>query len=127
MAFTTYLQHKVLDYVLGTTAYTAPTTVYIGLFTTATGIGGTGTEVSGGGYARKAMTFDSAASGTADNAAIVEFDEATSSWGTVTHTAVFDALTVGNMLMEDELATSKTIASGDIFRFQAGDFDVTLT
>jgi len=127
MAFTTYLRNKVLDDVLGTAAYTAPTTVYVGLFTSATGAAGGGTEVVGNGYTRKAMAFDAAASGASDNTSAVEFDTATGSWGTITHTAVLDAATAGNMLMENALTASKAIASGDVFRFQAGEFDVTLT
>ena len=127
MAFTTYLRNKVLDDVLGTAAFTAPTTVYIGLYTSATGAAGGGTEVSGNGYTRKAMAFDAAVSGASDNTSAVEFDTATGSWGTITHTAVLDASTSGNMLMENALTASKAIASGDVFRFQAGEFDVTLT
>jgi hypothetical protein len=127
MAFTTYLRNKVLDDVLGTAAFTAPTTVYIGLYTSATGAAGGGTEVSGNGYTRKAMAFDAASAGASDNTSAVEFDTATGSWGTITHTAVLDASTSGNMLMENALTASKAIASGDVFRFQAGEFDVTLT
>jgi hypothetical protein len=127
MAFTTYLRNKVLDDVLGTAAFTAPTTVYVGLFTSATDAAGGGTEVSGNSYTRKAMSFDAASAGASDNASAVEFDTATGSWGTVTHTAVLDAATSGNMLMENALTTSKAISSGDVFRFQAGEFDVTLT
>jgi len=117
----------VLDDVLGTAAFTAPTTVYIGLYTSATGAAGGGTEVSGNGYTRKAMAFDAASAGASDNTSAVEFDTATGSWGTITHTAVLDASTSGNMLMENALTASKVIASGDVFRFQAGEFDVTLT
>ena len=127
MAFTTYLRNKVLDDVLGTTAYTAPTTVYVGLYTTATGAAGGGTEVSGNGYVRKAMAFDASASGAADNTSAVEFDTATASWGTITHTAILDASTAGNMMMEGALTASKVIGSGDVFRFQAGEFDTSLT
>lgn len=127
MAFTTYLQNKVLDDVLGTTAFTAPTTVYVGLYTTATDAAGAGTEVSGSGYTRKAMAFDAAASGAADNTSSVEFDTATGSWGTVTHTAILDASTSGNMMMQGALTASKAIGSGDVFRFQAGEFDTSLT
>ena len=127
MAFTTYLQNKVLDDVLGTTAYTAPTTVYVGLFTTATNAAGGGNEVVGNGYARKAIAFDASVAGASDNTSAVEFDTATGSWGTITHTAVLDAATAGNMMMENALTASKAIATGDVFRFQAGEFDVTLT
>jgi len=127
MAFTTYLRNKVLDDVLGTTAYVAPTTVYAALYTTATNASGGGNEVVGNGYVRKAIAFDAAASGAADNTAAVEFDTATASWGTITHTAILDASTSGNMMMEGALTASKVIGSGDVFRFQAGEFDTSLT
>ena len=72
------------------------------------------------------MAFDASVSGAIDNTAAVEFPTATGSWGTVTHTAVLDAATSGNMLAENALTASKTIGSGDVFRFQAGEFDITL-
>ena len=128
MAFTTFLQNEVLDHVFRNTAYTPPSTVYIGLYTSATGTDGTtGTEVLGNGYQRKAMAFGASVSGAIDNTVAVEFPTATGSWGTVTHTAVLDEVTGGNMLAENELTASKAIGSGDVFRFQAGEFDITLT
>jgi len=126
MAFTTFLQNELLDHAFRNAAYTAPTTVYVGLYTSATGVGGTGTEVSGGSYARQSMAFDASASGTMDNTSAVEFPTASASWGTITHTAVLDASSGGNMLAQTALTASKTIASGDVFRFQAGEFDITL-
>jgi hypothetical protein len=126
MAFTTFLQNELLDHAFRNAAYTAPATVYVGLYTSATGVGGTGTEVSGGSYARQSMAFDAAASGTMDNTSAVEFPTASASWGTITHTAVLDASSGGNMLAQTALTASKAIASGDVFRFQAGEFDITL-
>tara|TARA_R110000803_G_scaffold12397_1_gene35834 strand:- start:2859 stop:3242 length:384 start_codon:yes stop_codon:yes gene_type:complete len=127
MSFTTFLENEVLDHVFRNATYTPPATAYIGLYTTATNAAGGGTEVSGNGYARKAMAFDASVSGAIDNTAAVEFATATGSWGTITHTAVLDAATAGNMLAETALTASKTVASGDVFRFQAGEFDITLT
>ena len=126
MAFTTFLQNELLDHAFRNAAYTAPTTVYVGLYTSATGVGGTGTEVSGGSYTRQSMAFDASASGTMDNTSAVEFPTASASWGTITHTAVLDASSGGNMLAQTALTASKAIASGDVFRFQAGEFDITL-
>lgn len=127
MSFTTFLENEVLDHVFRNATYTPPATAYIGLYTTATNAAGGGTEVSGNGYTRKAMAFDASVSGAIDNTSSVEFPTATGSWGTVTHTAVLDAATSGNMLAETALTASKTVASGDVFRFQAGEFDITLT
>ena len=127
MAFTTFLRNELLDHVFRNAAYTPPSTVYIGLYTSATGAGGTGKEVSGNGYTRKAMSFDASSGGAIDNTSAVEFPTATGSWGTITHTAVLDAASSGNMLAENALTASKAIGSGDVFRFQAGQFDITLT
>ena len=126
MSFTDFLEVELLDHVFGGTAYTPPATVYAALFTTATSGTGSGTEVSGASYARQAMAFDAAVAGATDNTSAVEFPTATSSWGTITRTALYDALTGGNMLAESALTVSKVVADGDVFRFQAGEFDITL-
>ena len=99
------------------------------LYTAAPSDTGGGTEVSGGSYARKSMpdmTVSGTSPTTATNGAAVEFVTATGSWGTVTHVGVFDALTSGNLLGWAALTASKTVSSGDVFRFDAGDLDITL-
>jgi hypothetical protein len=127
--FSDYLEDKVLDHVFGGTAYTAPGTLYVGLYTAAPSDSGGGTEVSGGSYARKsmpAMTVSGTSPTEATNGAAVEFITATGSWGTVTHVGVFDASSSGNLLAWAALTASKTVSSGDVFRFDAGDLDITL-
>ena len=127
--FSDYLEDKVLDHVFGGTAYTAPSTLYVALYTAAPSDTGGGTEVSGGSYARKSMpdmTVSGTSPTTATNGAAVEFVTATGSWGTVSHVGVFDALTSGNLLGWAALTASKTVSSGDVFRFDAGDLDITL-
>ena len=125
--FSDYLEDKVLDHVFGGTAYTAPSTLYVGLYTAAPSDTGGGTEVTGGSYARKSMPAMTVSGTTqATNGAAVEFVTATGSWGTVTHCGVFDAVSSGNLLGWAALTASKTVASGDVFRFDAGDLDITL-
>lgn len=125
MSFSNYLENKVLLHVFGATAYTAPATLYAALFTSDPGEAGTGTEVSGGSYARQTIAFTVTAN-QASNTAAVEFPTATASWGTITHAAVYDAVSGGNLLAYGPLTTSKTIASGDVLRIPAGDFDINL-
>ena len=124
-AMSNYLELKVLDHILGTTAYTMPSPVYVGLATTSFGDDNSGTEISGNGYVRKAITFNSAASGTTDNDSAVEFDPATGTWGTISHFGIFDAGSGGNLLIHGAFATSKVIETGDILRIAAGDMDIT--
>jgi hypothetical protein len=132
-AASNYLENKVLDHVLTATAYTQPGTRYIGLFTnTSTNAAsnleaGTLTdEVSGGSYARKTVTFSAASSGTSSTSATVTFDTATGNWGTITHVAVMDALTAGNVLFWGAVTTPKTIETGDTFQVSSGNLTVSL-
>lgn len=125
MSFSNYLENKVLLHVFGATAYTAPATLYVALFTSDPGETGSGTEVSGGSYARQTIAF-TVTGNQASNTGAAEFPTATASWGTITHAAVFDAVSGGNMLAYGALTTSKTIASGDVLRIPAGDFDINL-
>ena len=123
-----YAEDLVLDWLFTTGSATRPTSWYVGLFTVAPGESGGGTEVSGGSYARQAATFT--VSGTAPtqatNSAAIEFPTATGSWGTIVAAAIFDASTSGNMIAFADLTTSKTIDSGDVFRFNASNLTITL-
>ena len=126
-AATDFLEDKILNHVFRNVAYTAPATVYVGLFTTATTDAGGGTEVTGGGYARQAATFGAPSpSGTIKNSSDVTFPVATGSWGTLTHFAVFDAVSGGNMMTHNPLTTSKTIATDDQAKFSTNELVITL-
>jgi hypothetical protein len=86
-------------------------------------------EPSGNAYARVSTTgadWNTASGGALDNANDITFPEATGSWGTITHFALFDAATGGNMLAYGALSTPKIIGSGDTAKFAAGDLDVSL-
>lgn len=126
--FSNYAEDLVLDWLFTTGSATRPTAWYVALYTVAPGESGGGTEVSGNGYERTAVTFS--VSGTAPtlatNSGAVEFPAATANWGTIVAAAVFDAQTAGNMLAFGDLTTQKTIQSGDVLRFAAGEIDITL-
>jgi hypothetical protein len=125
-AFTNYLENKIMAYVFSGTAFSSPSAnLYLGLFTVAPGEAGGGTEVSGSGYTRKIVSMTTTGNASTNSAA-VEFDPATGSWGTITSVGVFDASTGGNLLAYGDLTTSKTVASGDVFRIPTGDLDITL-
>ena len=124
--FTDFLENKIIDHLLRNQAYTPPATVYLALFTTATSDAGGGTEVSGGAYARQAVTLAAASGGASSNTAEITFPQATADWGTVTHCALFDQLSGGNMLMHTILDASKTVNNGDTFKMNIGDLDITV-
>ena len=119
-----YLENKVLDHILGTTAYTMPTTVYLALYTTAPNDAGGGTQVTGGSYARQTAVFDAASSGATQNTTNIDFVNMPSC--TVVAIGVFDALTAGNLLVWGTLSSNKSLDAGDTLRVATGDLDISL-
>ncbi|GAG79654.1 unnamed protein product, partial [marine sediment metagenome] len=89
---------------------------------------GGGTEVSGGSYARQLAGLSEAtgSGGTTSNAAEIAFPTATANWGTVTHVALMDAVTSGNMIMWSALDAEKTVNDGDTFKINATELDITI-
>ena len=134
-AASNYLENAVLNHVLTATAYTQPTTRFIGLFRNQSGNAAANLEAgtltdevstSGSAYIRKAVTFAAASGGTSATNATVTFDAATANWGTITHVAVMDAVSGGNVLFWGAVTTPKTIEQGDTFQVSSGNLSVTL-
>ena len=126
---TTYAANKMVDHMLGTTAYTFPATVYVALLTADPTIAGTQTsEVSEAAYARQAVDFDASASGASDNTAQISFAQAGTGedWGSITHFGIMDAETAGNMLFFGELLPVMHITDGMVYLVAAGALDVSI-
>ena len=127
--FSDYWENEVLDHLFGKGVY-AGSVIYVALSTADPGDDGAGAaEPTGGSYARIETSnadWTAASGGVISNADAIEFAEATSAWGTITHFALYDAAVGGNLLAYGPLAESKTIAIGDLVRFPAGDLAVTL-
>ena len=125
-----YLEDKLLDHVLGNTAFTQPSNIYLALFTADTGLEANSPSAeistSGTAYGRQSVSFAASSSGSASTSATVTFSAATANWGTVTHVAVMDASTSGNVLFYGAVTTSKTIESVDTFQVSSGNLTVSL-
>ena len=128
-SFSNYLEDELLDHVFGKGSYTPPT-IYVALSTGDPLDDGSGlAEPSGNGYERAqtaAVDWNAASGGDIDNANAIAFNEATGSWGTITHFALMDAASGGNLLVHGALSTSKSIGGGDTAEFAAGDLDASL-
>lgn len=128
-----YLENKVLDHVLGVASFTQPAARYVALFASGSGPGeaGGGTELpTAAGYARQSVTFGAAVNGVSQNLADTDFfapGGAGAPIGTTTvgHFGIYDALTGGNLLYFGDLATPKTITTGDILRIPANGLSVS--
>ena len=130
-SFSDWLEDKVIDHIF-MSSWTALPNIWVGLSIADPLDDASGNdEPSGNGYLRvsteaadwNASTGDPS---TVDNANDITFPEASGSWGLITHFTLWDAATVGNMLMHGLLTASKSIGDGDTAKFAAGDLDVTL-
>lgn len=122
MNLTNFLENKLTDHVLRKTAYTSPTNVYVSLHTANPTETGSAAEATFPGYARKELTVGAPADGISASTADLSWDVGGNV--TITHIAIWDALTAGNPLFYGALSASKTMASGDIFRIPTGSLTV---
>lgn len=136
-AATTYLENKILDFLFknNSSSFTTPgNSIYVGLATAVSDAeAGTLTEATFGAYARQQVnaagwTLASSATDTqtVTNAANIEYAASTGTSNTVTHAFIADAASAGNILFVGALDASKTIATGDIFRINAGNLTIEL-
>lgn len=117
-ALTDYMENKILDDMI------VGVDTYLALFTSPTADDGTGDEETGGGYARQLVTFGAASGGTIVTTADLTFDAMVGD--EITHAALFDAVTGGNMLVHGPLATSVTPAAGADLVIMAGEISFTI-
>ena len=141
-AATTYLENKLLSLIFKNNAgsFSSPgDSIYVGLATAVSNAeAGTLTEVNtstqDANYVRRQVTAANwtLASSTTDqqtvvNAANIEFPASSGvATYTVTHAFLADASSSGNILFVGALDASKAIASGDIFRINAGNLTIEL-
>ena len=126
MPFSSYVDNKLIDHLLGSATYTKPSALYVALFVGNPASGGTEVTTSGSAYARQSAAF-TISTNSASNTAAIEYPTATASWGTIDYIAIYDASTAGNQLVSAALSAAKTIASGDVLRIPASNLSVTLT
>lgn len=132
-AMTDFLEGELITHLFRTGSMTKPSVLAVGLFTSAPSDAGGGTEVSGNGYARATLNpldanwaGPSAGNGVTSNSAAITFPTPTNTgWGTVTHFAIFDAASGGNMLFQGALSQSKVINAGDTVSFAPGQLQIT--
>lgn len=134
-----YLEQALLDHIFGAdpgSAYTQPAT-WVALCTAAptdASTGSTITEPSGTWYGRVQVNNIGGGSpawqrsaSTVDNADAISFGTVTGDDNgiTLTHFAICDASTLGNVLYHGSLTVSKVINTDDTVSFPIGDLDIS--
>ena len=137
-ASTNYLERRILHYIFknNSLSFSSPgDSIYVGLATAVSAAEtGSVTEANFTNYARQQVTAsnwttigaDSTDTQTATNAANIEFPASGGTNNTITHVIVADASSRGNIFFVGALDASQVIASGDIFRINAGNLTIAL-
>jgi len=123
--FSRYASREILDHVFKVGAYTPATNLYVALYNAGP------TECTGTGYAREICNAWDAATdadpSVVDNTNIIDFGNGAADWGTLTHFAILDNSSGGNLITDiTALTASKAVGAGDPVTFAAGALQVTL-
>lgn len=125
-----YSENRLLDHVFNT-AYTPSATIYLALCTADPTEAATGASCSecanANNYARKAIAFGAAASRKVIQSGAVTFNQASGTWGTITHWVIVDSGTygAGNVLAYGSFSASFAPVSGNTP--SVGDTQVQIT
>lgn len=122
MSFSSYLQNKVLDHAFGIAVYTPATQFFLALYVGDPESGGV--ETTGSAYTRGIVAF-ATGSNLVTNSNEVDFT-LTEDWGTITHCAVYDALTGGNILASAQLTTPVVTAEIAQIVLNSGSLDIRM-
>lgn len=119
MAMSDTLANKFLDKLLGTDFTAGP--LYLALMTDPT------TEVTAGEYSR--VSLDSLLDLTGDTLTLntsISFPEATSSWGLITHTCVYNADVAGEVYFTGASSSVKSVSTGEVYTILVNNFTIQL-
>lgn len=121
-----FLELELLDHVFNA-AYTPPATVYLALFESDPLDAFSGTETAYTNYARQAIAFDAAASRNIDQTALETFPANGGSTVTITHWAIFDAVSAGNGMAHGSFAVSKQVNNGNTPSVAAAEVTISFS
>jgi len=127
MDFSNYLADKLIDATVRNIPYDTPEDVFIALYTTDPTKEDIGSEVSEASYNRQEIEMSVPVEGKSENSAQIDFSEATSNWGMVTHIGIRDQAYDGNLLYFTAIENPKHILTGDQFKINVDKLKLTLT
>lgn len=123
MAKSAYLRTRLVKHALAITSFTMPTNTYLALMTTDPTVANTGTEVVGGSYSRKLISWGTEANGNVPNNSLLSFTNMPAT--TVTHWAIYDASTSGNLLYFGKFEIPIVRTAGQTLDIVSGNLSVS--
>lgn len=136
--FSDYIEQQIFNHIFRNDTFAKPSNIAIALTTGVLLDSQTGNTIpevpNASGYARVTNASGDSfwdahgTDGPGDNAAEIAFPVATADWGLISGVAIVDNGTygAGNLLMWGYLSIPRTVLSGDTFKFNAGNLDITI-
>lgn len=134
-SFSNYTENGVLNHLFKAVNFPSPS-LYMGLFQSDAGlesneIASAAEVVDASSYARVNINdfggFSTSVAGQTSNTQDLDFNVALTDWGTVTHTAILDAATGGNVIAWGPLTNPRTLYAGDALKVRAGACVISLS
>ena len=145
-AMSDYLEAALINHLFRADTFSKPSAIYVGLIRyyeaskvealTGTTIGPKELGAAGNtalSYSRVGVTQNNSnwdtpsTAGATQNAGAISFNTATGDWGMVSGVFIVDASGGGNLLLHGALTTPRDVKSGDLFKFNVGDLDISFT
>lgn len=121
---------KLQDHLFMKTPLAQPTNLWVALSTADPGVDGASLAEPTGGYARAETDGDdwSAAdvNGLSTSLTQFSFGAASGDWGTITHVAIVDTVSAGQVVARGVLVTPRTVNTGDTLIFAIGEIDIQI-
>lgn len=137
-----YLSNKFIDLWFRNQAFTFPANAFFALFTVAPNNAGGGTEVNGASYSRVSTPFSLAGfsgtqgagttvastgtGGVITNNFSLAFPQPAEPWGTILAEGVYDALSAGNLLFWNTIASRSVLAGSSPQTHAPGSWSITV-
>lgn len=105
---------QIINHITGNGTLTPPGALYLALATGAQAVldASLTNEVSGGGYTRKPIVYGPAVDGEAEPMLTVDFDVATTNWGTISNFAICSGAAGDNVMFYGAFGTAKDVLAG---------------
>lgn len=125
-----WLEDAILNYFFRGSSVNQPQQIYLALYINDPTDTDIGTEVSGGSYTRQQVSFgpptQTSDRGVISNDEKIEFANATTDWGNVSHWGLRNAVTGGQLLCRGSFNRVENVVTGNKFTIEVGNLQVTM-
>lgn len=115
-----YFGNAILNWIRGVSMPAAPSAIYVALYNGDPDSGGTEVTTQVLASGRPTGTFSASTAKSISNTAVIDFGNSAGAV-TITHMAILDAKTSGNIIQSKQLSAQRQVAQGDPVKYPIGN------